>query len=258
MKIEETAPESIQDMLQPLVDGRFTFACHPGVPCFTECCRDLRLMLTPYDILRLKNHLQIQSGEFLDRYTETSCDERRNLPVVYLRMTDNERRTCPFGSSSGCQVYADRPAACRIYPIARASRMHRLHGKVIEDFFVLKEDHCLGFREDRAWSTAEWLEDQGLESYDGFNNLWMEIVTHPALRNGAPLSSKQQQMFFMSAYNLDRFRDFVLGSRFLQLFEFDREELDSLADDESLLTLGFKWLRFFLFNEPALKLRREK
>ena len=44
-------------------DG-FTFACHPEVPCFNQCCRRLNLVLTPYDVLRLKNHLGMSSEEF--------------------------------------------------------------------------------------------------------------------------------------------------------------------------------------------------
>lgn len=179
MSLEKTAPEAIQEMLQPLEGGQFKFACHPHVPCFTECCRELKLLLTPYDILRLKNHLGLDAGTFLNQYTQTELDTRRNLPMIYLQMQEDPRRTCPFVTPKGCRVYEDRPAACRIYPVARASRMHRRHGTVQEDFFVLHEPHCLGFEESRTWSIQEWTQDQGLEKYNEFNNLWMEIITHP-------------------------------------------------------------------------------
>ena len=52
-------------------ESRFKFRCHPGVPCFTECCGKTTIILTPYDILRLKNRLRIPSGEFLEKYTRT-------------------------------------------------------------------------------------------------------------------------------------------------------------------------------------------
>ena len=89
MSLEKSAPEEIQEMLQPLTDEGFRFACHPGVPCFTECCRDLKLLLTPYDILRLKNHLGLESGDFLDRFVDVQFDEQRNLPMVYLNMQNH-------------------------------------------------------------------------------------------------------------------------------------------------------------------------
>ena len=257
MSIEKTAPESIQQMLQPLEDGKFRFACHPGVPCFTECCRDLNLQLTPYDILRLKSHLGLEASEFLDQYTDTESDESRGLPLVFLRMLEDEW-VCPFVSPGGCRVYENRPSACRIYPIARASRMDRLHGTVLEDYFVLHESHCRGFEEGRVWEASEWIADQGLEPYHEMNNLWMRIITHPGLRQATGLSSGQQQMFFLASYDLDRFRKIVFGSRFLEAFHLPEEEIQAMGEsDEALLRLACKWLSFSLLNEPALEMRQQ-
>lgn len=258
MTIQDTAPSNIQNMLQPLTKEGLHFNCHPGVPCFTECCRDLNLLLTPYDIVRLKNHLALTADDFLDRYTGSRFDEKRNVAMTYLRMRDDERRTCPFVAAAGCTIYPDRPSACRIYPLARASRMNRVHGNVQEDYFVLQEDHCRGFEEDHVWSADEWIKDQGLQLYHELNNLWMAIVTHSRVRNGA-LSVKQQQMFFLASYNVDQFRKFVLNSRFLQLFDLPEEQTEAIrASDEDLLRLAFKWLSFSLCNEPALSMRQSQ
>jgi Fe-S-cluster containining protein len=256
MSLKKQTPSEIQEMLEPLSNGGFLFACHPGVPCFTECCRDLNLLLTPYDILRLKNHLGLEADRFLDEYTDVRLDEDRNLPMIYLRMQENERKTCPFVSAEGCRVYLDRPAACRTYPLARASRKHRLHGTVLENYFVLRESHCRGFEEERFFSVDEWIEDQGLEPYHEMNNSWMEIVTHPKLRRGLPM--KQQQMFFMASYNLDQFRRFIFQSRFLRLFDLKTEEVEEFREnDEALLRFAYRWLRFSFLNEPTIKIRKE-
>jgi uncharacterized protein len=255
---EQTAPEAIRKGLEPLTDGTFRFACHPGVPCFTECCRDLNLLLTPYDILRLKKHLHLDARTFLDRFTESRFDERRRLPMIYLKMLDDIRRVCPFVSREGCSVYEDRPAACRIYPIARATRLHRLHKTVIEEYFVLRESHCRGFEQERLWEIGEWIKDQGLEAHQEWNNLWMDLITHPRLRSSTPLSAQQQQMYFLASYNLDKFREFVLGSRFLTIFEIGDDEVEAIrVNDEALLGLSFRWLKFSLFNEPELKVRSQ-
>ena len=256
MEIRQTAPDSIKGKIEPVENGGFRFACHPGVPCFTECCRDLNLQLTPYDVVRLKGRLGLSSDEFLDRHTDCGFDENRPLPVVYLRMSPNGRRTCPFVSPQGCLVYEDRPSACRIYPIAMASRLHRIHGSVLENYFVLREDHCLGFEEDRRWQIDEWLNDQGLDEYRRQNDLWMAIITHPRLRND-PLPQKQQQMFFIAAYNLDRFRKMVLQSRFLELFQVERNEIEQIGiSDTALLDLAFNWIRFSFLGEATLKPRK--
>ncbi len=254
MNVENTAPEQVRKMLEPLENDEFGFSCHPGISCFTECCRKLNLLMTPYDVLRLRKHLGMDSDDFLDEYAEIRFDHSRRLPAVYLKMGDDERKTCPFVTPEGCRVYQDRPSACRTYPLARASRKHPTHGTVQESYYSVREDHCRGFEESRRWSVNEWVQDQGLAPYHEMNNLWMEIVTHPNSRG--ELSEKQQQIFFMASYNMDLFRGFVLGSRFLQMFAIDPEEEKAIREDDgALLRLGFKWLRFSLLNEQTLKRR---
>jgi Fe-S-cluster containining protein len=157
---------------EPLQGREFRFACHPGVPCFNECCADLRLVLTPYDIMRLKNRLGLSSGDFLDRYTESSTEPESRFPQVRLKMTDGPGRPCPFVTSRGCSVYEDRPGACRIYPVGRGSARG---GR--EMFFLVREKHCRGFEQDRSWDVEAWTSDQGLVDYHRSNDRWMEIIT---------------------------------------------------------------------------------
>ena len=88
--MNSTAPQSEQ--FQPIVaEQELTFACHPGVSCFTECCRELDLALTPYDVLRLKRHLQLKSGQFLERYVIIEWEDGQLFPTYYLTMVDDGR-----------------------------------------------------------------------------------------------------------------------------------------------------------------------
>ena len=86
-------PEEFQ---QITADHQFVFACHPGVSCFTECCRELDLALTPYDVLRLKRHLQLSSSKFLEQYVIIEWDEQQLFPICYLTMIDDGRASCIF------------------------------------------------------------------------------------------------------------------------------------------------------------------
>ncbi len=252
--IESTAPEKIRHRLRPIQDGTFQFACHPGVSCFTECCRDLNLMLTPYDVLRLSRHLRLSTTEFLDRYTDVVVAEGSPLPSVCLTMEESDRRPCPFVTAAGCRVYPDRPSACRTYPLARASRKHRVHGTVLESYYLVVEDHCRGFEEPRMWTVEEWIADQGLEEYHRKNNDWMDLVTHPRVRQG--LTEKQVPMYYMASYDLDRFRDFVFESRFRQMFDFGDLNVERAREDDDLLyELALSWLKFFLLGEGPLRPR---
>ncbi|MBW2623465.1 MAG: YkgJ family cysteine cluster protein [Deltaproteobacteria bacterium] len=244
-------PGPSDSVFQPLENNNFSFACHPEVTCFNECCARLTLVLTPYDILRLKNRLGISSKEFLDEYTETEVEEKRRFPTVRLKMSGKEGRPCPFVSPNGCTIYKDRPGACRIYPMGRGSASG---GREI--FFMVKEDHCQGFDEDRQWTREEWMSDQGLTVYNRYNDLWMEIITSRASLGPAEQAMKKVQMFFMASYNLDRFREFVNKSGFLARFDIDADLAAAIPEsDEALLELGIKWLKFSLFGEKTLAVR---
>ncbi len=40
-------------------ESPFHFSCNDSLPCFTQCCRDVNIYLTPYDVLRLRRALRI-------------------------------------------------------------------------------------------------------------------------------------------------------------------------------------------------------
>lgn len=241
---------------KPLKEGTFRFACHPGVDCFTRCCADLKLVLTPYDILRMKKRIGLPSHEFLEQHTETTLEPRRRFPNVTLKMMGNEHRTCPFVTPKGCTIYEDRPGACRIYPIGRAAL--KPHGEQVarERFFMVQEKHCLGFQANKEWTIDAWMVSEGVDEYNTMNDQWLEIVTSSKSLGPERDVSRKIQMFFMASYNLDRFREFVFRSRFLEIFHVTPGQRDRLAsDDLALMQFGFEWLKFSLFGEKTLRLK---
>ncbi len=236
---------------QPLEDETFRFACHPGIACFNSCCADLNLILTPYDILCLKNKLKISSDQFLEKYTETKIEPPRPFPRIQLKMSDKEGKPCPFVSSKGCTVYEARPGACRIYPLGRGSARG---GR--QFYFLVKEDHCQGFNEDRLWTVETWQADQGLNEHNRINDQWMEIITSQKSLGPPEHQMKKMQMFFMSSYNLDKFREFIFQSPFLKRFIVSPETTEAIkTSDLALLEFSFKWLRFSLFGEKTIHIR---
>jgi Fe-S-cluster containining protein len=118
------------------LDNRFKFRCHKGVDCFTKCCRGINIVLTPYDIIRLKNRLQLSSEEFIALYTDVQLLEKTDLPVVTLKLLDDEQQSCPFVRDDGCIIYEDRPTTCRYYPLGVASLSYK-EGADNPDFIFL-------------------------------------------------------------------------------------------------------------------------
>jgi hypothetical protein len=237
------------------LDSEFSFRCHPGVPCFNGCCRDVNIFLTPYDILRLKKQLGITSGQFLSEYTLSPFDENLKYPVVLLKMRDDAEKTCPFVGPKGCEVYEDRPWACRMYPLGKASPDTR--NEVRKDFFfLLKEDVCKGFEQEREWTIRQWLEDQGIDEYDSMGQQFKALTLHPFFQEGKNLTPQKTEMFFMACYHLDKFREFLFESSFFDKFDVDRETCATLkTDDLELLKFGHDWLRFLIFGENTISIK---
>jgi Fe-S-cluster containining protein len=240
----------------PLRTELFRFHCHPSIACFTKCCARLRLVLTPYDVLRLKHRLGLRSDLFLEQFTETEIDPHHRFALVKLKMEGHPAQTCPFLAKTGCTVYSDRPAACRLYPLGRAATCVKEDTHAEEKFFVVRESHCLGFEADREWTIQEWLSHEGIREYNAKNDLWLDIVTSDkSLGNGSDVARKHQ-MFFMASYNLDRFRDFLFGTRFFEVFDVHHSLMRQLAeDDTALMIFGFQWLRFSLYGEPTMPIK---
>ena len=251
------APIPQGDCFEALGEEPFVFACHPGVPCFNECCRKLILVLTPYDLLRLKKRLGVNSGDFIDQYCEVEPGQN-GWPQARLKMLDNERQTCPFVTPKGCSVYEDRPGACRTYPLGRAALGGSGGGPSQESYFLVREDHCRGFEEGRQWSPKTWNRDQGLEIYNEINDLFLPLITRQAPDADPRVISQKMRMFFMSCFNLDAFRAFAASPRFVQTFDIPAERMKAMQEDDlELLKFAFDWLRYSIFGEKTLTLSEQ-
>jgi hypothetical protein len=239
--------------VRPVGEGKVRFSCHPHIACFTACCADLRLVLTPYDVLRIKRRLRVSAGEFIERYTQPHESEEHGLPLIRLKMGEDGGHRCPFVGPKGCAIYEDRPGACRLYPFGRGARVG-LSGKEQEFYFIVGESHCLGFQEKREWTVDEWIEDQGVRLYNEMNRPWIEVIANKNVRINM-LTDQKLAMFHMASYNLDRFREFVFRTKFLKVFRLTPEEGEKVAGEEiELMKLAMRWLGFAFCGLDTLPL----
>lgn len=242
------------------LDSRLNFRCHPGVSCFTACCGNINIILTPYDILRIRRALNLPASEFLLRFTTPVYLEKTDLPGVKIHLDEEGR--CPFVTEKGCTIYPYRPTTCRYYPVGM-SYFHAAgqEGTGSEEFyFLVREPHCKGHEEEKTQTIGEWRIDQGIDESDAMNQEWMEIVMRrKSFGLQATLSEPAQKMFFMASTDLDKFRDFIFNSSFLDTYDIDPETLEQIkTDDIALMKLSFKYLASALFGTNDLKIREEK
>ncbi|PIE72342.1 MAG: zinc/iron-chelating domain-containing protein [Deltaproteobacteria bacterium] len=239
-------PRAAQPAITTLTkEEQFTFSCHKGVSCFTECCRMLDLILTPYDLLRLRRSTGKTSSELLKDYVIAEQDEGEAFPRFYLSMVDDGRASCVFVSPEGCTVYRDRPGACRAYPLGRGVQCGQ-RGRLQEHFVLLRESHCQGFLEPIRQDIEGYTKAQGLEEYNAFNDKMAAILQHKRIRNGFIPSKKQIALFTLALYDLDAFRDFLqTGGAATEETTIDQR---IFSDDERLLEFAIRWIEQHLYQ----------
>ncbi|MGC9194255.1 MAG: YkgJ family cysteine cluster protein [Syntrophobacteraceae bacterium] len=230
------------------LDDEFTFSCDRTLPCFNTCCRDINIFLTPYDVLRMRKSLWIPSDEFLKTYTLAFLGDD-GIPYVVLKMKEDKDKTCPFVGPEGCTIYQDRPWSCRMFPVFPVSPEE-------VEFLIEEKLSCHGFRAKKTSTVRQWKKNQNISQYDFMNEAYKKITLHDYFLNGNKLDPGKSKLVYSCCYDLDAFKRFVFGTRFLEIYEVDEQTVKAIKnDDEELLKFAYRWVEFNLFSGGNLRLR---
>jgi Fe-S-cluster containining protein len=235
------------------------FRCHKGVACWNACCANIDIALTPYDVLRLKNRLGLDSGAFLREHTFPYEMEKDGIAGVKLKPVEGGT-ACRFMRPEGCAVYDDRPTACRYYPVALLSMRKQGESTESDSYALVSEPHCRGHDECRSVTVDAYREEQRVDTYDELARGWRQLVLKKkSLGPAAGKPSKRSlELFFMACYDLDRFRAFLTGSGLRDVHEIADTQMSELeTDDTALMLFAFRFLRQALFGEMTIALRAE-
>jgi Fe-S-cluster containining protein len=252
--IKDPRPSSPVVPVKLGLDDTIQFRCRKGIACFNKCCENINIMLTPYDILRLKNRLGITSAEFLEKHATVFEMDAHGLPGIRMK-TKPGSAACQFLTPEGCGVYDDRPAACRYYALG-ATTMRATGSSKPEDFyFLVKEEHCLGHDEPRTLTVREYRKEQGVEQYDELTKEWRDIILKK--RSSGPTvgnpSAKSMDLFYLASYDLDNFRVFVTSPFFHDVYDIEPSYFQKLLSDEvELLAFAARYLKQVLFGESTI------
>lgn len=157
---------------------------------------------------------------------------------------------CPFLAGRACSVYAQRPGACRAYPLGRGASPCPCG--VRERFYLVREDHCLGFDRGCPQSPAGWLAGQGFAPYAAAADRLMRLMAQLAAA-GVVLSPGQRRMARICLYLPGRLRQIVVKLRIPRRMGLGRHNpdlilQDSRAGDEAALEFGLDWLEMAVFG----------
>jgi uncharacterized protein len=228
--MSQASPEKTATTLNDL--SPFQFRCYPELPCFNQCCRDVNIYLTPYDVVRMRKKLGLSSTAFLSKYTRLFLSKTTNLPIVLLAM-DPQTLDCKLVTDQGCSVYNDRPWACRMYPLD-------LTGTNGEYSTIVSEQKCLGLREASTSTVMEWLQSQGIQPYLQMDEMFQSIIPEELISSGRIDVGMGKTVYL--AYDLDKFAELLKDQRFREYCGVD-DEVARGADPEALLALAFKYIR---------------
>src|SRR5262245_42571997 len=123
----------------------FGYVCHR---C-SRCCRNKDIQVNPYEVARLARARNETARQFRAAWTIDG--------TVLRRKSDG---SCVFLGPQGCEVHADRPLVCRLYPLGRHLRSDG------SEYFTIQKGHPLSEGEFTERGTiAHYLEAQGVEPY---------------------------------------------------------------------------------------------
>lgn len=172
-----------------------------------RCCKnrlDDPIILSPYDVLRLRKNLNITSSEFLRKYGELTLGSESKLPIVLLKYEWQSpvKNKCSFLRSYGCKVYKDRPLRCRLYPVARIQTPDN------KSFFFLVEtgSYCnLGKGEEHP--IEQWLEESEVEPYFKWSDKLFDLIFKMNHEKYRKLDDKIKYNLGFMLYNFDTMID---------------------------------------------------
>jgi hypothetical protein len=143
-----------------------------------QCCKDRLdnpIVLSTYDIARLRQRLKITTSTFLKRHIFITFGEESQLPIAILKFeeTKDYHNKCPFLRSYGCKVYEDRPLRCRLYPVGRAVGIGD-----VSYFFLMDTPAYCGLGKGKVYTLEEWLVKCQIEPY----LLWSDRFFEPIFK----------------------------------------------------------------------------
>ena len=117
----------------------------------SRCCQHKHIQLDPYELARLAH----AKGE-----TTTSFRMNWTVGGQGTALAQKEDGTCVFLGPEGCEVHADRPLVCRLYPLGRHFRSDG------QEYFSMSEGHPLSAGEYHSnGSIADYLRAQNTEAF---------------------------------------------------------------------------------------------
>ncbi len=160
-----------------------------------KCCRESRIRLSPYDLLKLCAHLSLSTDKFHRKYTYFMLDEENKNMLTCMLKTSPE---CPFLKAGECSLYQERPFGCRTYPLGLQPIFNGVWAE--HKYYLLEE--CPGTGSGRKITIDEFRQEEGIIQLEELHKVWV-VFKVKVLNTKLSSSEEYNNLFFNVCYNFD-------------------------------------------------------
>ena len=208
------------------VDDKFRFSCKQCGKCCTE--RD-DILLSPFDLFRASQKLNMTPGEFTEKYCDSYVGGTSKMVIVRL-MPQGSIRRCPMLKDRKCSIHDAKPMVCAMFPIGRGFKLDpkkpgatQISAETMQ--FIFNGAHCGNAQEH---TVREWLTSFGIPIKDELFVLWQksvseigDIMKHAEEKQA---SEKLLDLIYTVIYGL-MYMEYDINKEFMPQFIQNRERL---------------------------------
>lgn len=212
MSINKIADMHVNKELNILNKGdTFDFSCDG---C-GKCCYDRNdIVLSPYDIYKACNHLEMSPVDFVKKYCYNYLGEHSLIPIVAIKFkeaTIGGYTFCPFvkkrEGKGRCIIHEVKPFVCGAFPLGRLSDNQSGEPKTqYFNQFDFEESPCGGKNE--THTVEDWINLHNIADSEKasvmFNSLIMDLIGIIDLKNSKTVRNCQKVLSkcFMMLFSL--------------------------------------------------------
>lgn len=198
----------IKEPLGP--DSKFKFSCDADGKCCTNR-KNEPVILSSYDVLRLRRRLGVNSRDFIKEYTYMTFGGESQLPMAILKtQKDDKLQRCVFLKKNLCSVHEDKPVRCRIYPL----------GRIMADdgtsyFFLQNVPSYCQVGHGREWTLEEYLKESEVETFVDWSDRLLKPVLEMDFEKYKALPMTDKVLLASYMYDFDTYVDDAIENGFV-------------------------------------------
>lgn len=134
------------------------------------CCHAKQIAVTPWEIARLARATGLSAAQARDRLTSDGGTRLRSAGP----RDGHGRPACSLLGPAGCTVHADRPLACRVFPLGRSL----VEGRAV--YHMAERHRCVDLCPDVLAQprrrVGEWLQEQDVAAGEAAHDAYGRLV----------------------------------------------------------------------------------